>query len=271
MFYNRLMPLLEADGSSLPDGNAQTSAETVTATPENTTPREIEIVVNGNKETINLDDVETVKALLQKGKNYDNVAEKWENAKTKLSKAEEVARLYGYKNEYGQGTVEEFLETIKQDYDKVQYNSLVDTGIPEETAKELIELRTKAERADSVLKEYEEQKTKRQQELEFVEYFQMVNGRPFTEKDKIPTEVLAEEKKGVPLKWAYADYLARESAKKAEVEKVNEQNKQTAAPSMGSNGSQGLSFTREEVAKMSREEVKKNFGAITKSMKLWSK
>lgn len=267
------MPLCDLeDGTSIPNGTAPTSAEpTDTTDPGATIPTEIEIVVNGTKEKISLSDIERVKTLLQKGSNYDNVSEKWETAKTKLSKAEEVARLYGYKNENGQGTVDEFLETIKTNFATDQYNSMVDTGIPEETAKELLELRTRVERADSILKEAEAQKTKKQQEIEFVEYFRLVNGRPFDDTDKIPSEVLAEEKKGVPLKWAYADYLARESAKRAEIEKINEQNKQSAAPSMDSTGNQGLSFTKEQVQSMSTEEVKKNYGAIIKSMKLWNK
>lgn len=271
MFNKRIMPLFDVeDGTSIPNGTGETTPTTVT---EPTSPREIEIEYLGNKEKISLDDVETLKVLLQKGKNADRVQEKWETAKTKLAKAEEVARLYGYRDENGQGTVDEFLETVKQDFDKQQVNRLVEDGYSENDAKELIELRKEKEELSRFKTEYEKGEQKKKNDLEFVEYFKLVNGRPFTDSDRIPNEVLAEEKKGTPLKWAYADYIAKQSVKKADETKTNTENEQTSAPSMSSSAPDKLTFTETEVKNMSRDEVKKNWSVISKSMKLpsWKK
>lgn len=277
MFNKKFMPLFDTDevvsgGTAQP--NAEPVVEEVAEKPvEPTSPREIEIEYLGNKEKISLDDLEGLKTLLQKGKNSDRIQEKWETAKTKLGKMEEVARLYGYRDENGQGTVDEFLETIKQDFEKTQVNSLVEKGYSEDEAKELIELRKEKEELTKFKTEYQKSEEKKRNDLEFVKYFELVNGRPFTDSDKIPAEVLKEEKNGTPLKWAYADYIARNNKQKTETEKVNNENLESSAPSMSSTAPDKVSFTESEVKAMSREEVKKNFTAITKSMKLpsWKK
>lgn len=253
-------------------GTTNATTEPVT-TPLEATTNSIEIDYLGNKETISLDDVETVKALLQKGKDYQRIHDKYESAKTKLSKAEEVARIYGYRDENGQGTVDEFLETVKQNFDSQQIDSLVSSGMTESEAKELLELRQEKEEFKRTKQEYEAKELKKKNDLDFMEYFKLVNHREFTTEDKIPPEVLKAEKQGVPLKYAYADYLAREVSKKAEIEKVNAENKETSAPSMSSTAPDKVTFTEEEVKGMSRADVQKNWSVIAKSMKLpsWKK
>jgi|SRR5665647_772985 len=285
MFNTKFMPLFDED-EVVSGGTAQPNAETKETektepvvesiqqtTPEPTSPREIEIEYLGNKEKISLDDLEGLKTLLQKGKNSDRIQEKWETAKTTLGKAEAVARLYGYRDENGQGTVDEFLETIKQDFEKTQVNSLVEKGYSEDEAKELIELRKEKEELTKFKTEYQKGEEKKRNDLEFIKYFELVNGRPFSDSDKIPAEVLKEEKNGTPLKYAYADYIAQQSIKKVKTEKVNNDNLESSAPSMSSTVLDKTAFTETEVKTMSRDEVKKNWPAITKSMKLpsWKK
>jgi hypothetical protein len=236
-----------------------------------TIPNEIEIEYLGNKEKISLSDIETVKTLLQKGKNADRLSEKWDSAKDKLSAMEELARTYNYRDENGHGNVEEFIQTLKQNYESQTIASLVDGGLPEAEAKELLDLRSKQLEYDEYKKEHETKKQKEQNQLEFLKYFELVNGRPFADNDKIPQEVLLDEINGTPLKWAYADYVARQSAEKNKIEEINETNKETSAQSMQSTSTAKSSFTEEEVRAMNRDDVKKNFKIITESMKKWKK
>jgi hypothetical protein len=259
-------------GEYMENSNSTTNAEVEVITEVvETIPNEIEIEYLGNKEKISLDDKEAIKALLQKGRDYDRIQEKYGTAKTKLSKAEEVARMYNYRDEDGHGNVDEFLETVKQSLDKQQIETLVEGGLSEADAKELLYLRSKQAEFDNYKKEQETKKQKETNQLEFLKYFELVNGRKFTDSDVIPKEVLLDEINGTPLKWAYADYLAKKSAEKSNIEKVNEENKETASQSMESTSTAKSSFTEEEVRAMSREAVQKNFKVIAESMKKWKK
>ena len=266
MKLERFMPLFDTDETGGTPTETTVETEVAQDTPSLD---EIEIEYLGNKEKISLKDTETVKPLLQKGKNYDRIYEKWETTKPIMSKLEETARLHGYRDENGKGLIDEFLDTIEQNYNKSQIDGLVDKGFSEEDAKEFMELK----KANEELAKFKEEQSKKEQknknELEFLEYFKQVNGRPFTDSDKIPNEVLIEESKGTPLKWAYADYIAKQSVLNQKIDKVNEDNEKTSSMSMKSTPPDDLSFTREQVESMTTEEVKKNYSKILQSMKKW--
>jgi hypothetical protein len=139
--------------------------------------------------------------------------------------------------------------------------ALTNTGLSEEDARLRVKVeqlerekqdREKADRERQVAEE--SRQTKQKQFADFLETFKTYNGRPWTEADGIPMEVVTEAEAGTPLKYAYADYYARQQVlknKNLEVGKkmaeVNAQNATTAAGSVSGGTSTSAEITLADI------------------------
>jgi len=237
--------------------------------------KEYEIEFLGNKETVtvNFDNDDEVKQILQKSKNNDRITEKWEQSKSKLSELEEVSRQLGYFNGDGHGDIDAMIKATKENLTKAEIQQIAIDKSTEEIAEELLNSRIKLTEYDAIIQERNVEKQKQKDYSDFMEGFERLNGRKFDDRtDLIPLEVWTEVGNGTPLKYAYAEFFANDISKKNAIAQKNLENKETSTGNVASSGNHGVpSFTKEEVKGMSREEVQKNYDAITKSMKNWNK
>ena len=107
-----------------------------------------------------------------------------------------------------------------------QIDTLVNQGKDPEAARLQVEYdRLKAER-ENERTAVQEQARKQAENAEFFEFYQEVNGKEFSPNDEIPADVfrIAQEK-GLPLKYAYAEHVAKAAIEK---EKSIALGKQTA-------------------------------------------
>lgn len=198
--------------------------------------------------------------------NFKKMRLRTEELEKKLKEFEEASKLYGYEKE------EDFAQVLKSNFERQQIESLMGNGMSEEEAKVQLEKEKELENLRRFKTEYEKEQARKQQNLEFLEYYKDIHGRYPTDSDPVPKEVFEiSERTGTPLKYAYADYLAKNALKKEQIEKVNKENAESSAPSMASQGVKKEYYTAEEVKNMSRDDVKKNWKVITESMKKWKK
>jgi len=143
--------------------------------------------------------------------------------------------------------------------------------LPDEVIKELVESQKFREKYN------EQQKTTEQQTKQQDDYKQFIESFPDAKAEDIPASVWEQVDKGKSLVDAYTHHenqslkeQLKSLTEKKEIEQTNEEN---AASSTGSVTGQGTAkaarFTRDQVDKMSREDVDRNWSAIQKSMKNW--
>jgi len=239
-----------------------------------TEPEEPFLTIKYNKEEVPLDKDKAVE-LAQKGMNYDKIYERLQQLENdpRLSFVENQAKKHGM-------TVEQYLEAVKQAEEQQRLNELIEQNIPEELAQEILENRKFREQYEQERKAKEKQEKEDAERLEFLEYFKQENGRYFDEeKDSIPESVFKEWKSGkrslVDAYIRYQNQQLKEQLTKLqegkEKQAKNEENANaTTGPVKGGDGKQPY-FTKEQVEKMSTEEINKNWKAIMESQKHWFK
>jgi len=237
--------------------------------------KEYEIEFLGNKETVtvNFDNDDEVKQILQKSKNNDRITEKWESSKATLSEMEEISRKLGYLSQDGHGDIKAMIDATKSNLTTSEINRIANEKSPDEIAEELYNTKKENEELRAVKSEVDAERQKSRDYQDFMTTFERLNGKKFDDRvDLIPLEVWQDVNNGTPLKYAYAENFASSVAKAQAIAQKNLENKETSTGNVASSGNHGVpSFTKEEVKGMSREEVQKNYDAITKSMKNWNK
>lgn len=216
-----------------------------------------------NKEQIKLDK-ERAAELAQKGMNYDKAVERAKQEARDTYIAEQGYEWNGKRitteTEYKQALLEsELMEKYKAQ------------DLPDDVIQELIES-----------KNFREQYTKQQEESaerakQEEDYKAFLDTFPDTKPEDIPQSVWNDVNKGKSLVDAYTRFenqqLKEKLSKLTEQEKIEQQNQENAASSTGSVTGQGTAkatrYTREQVAKMSTDEVNKNWASIQESMKKW--
>lgn len=103
---------------------------------------------------------------------------------------------------------EEYIQQVKESQQQEELYSLMDRGLTEEEALELLETRQfKAFVQEQQEKEFQQ---KEQQESamfqDFLTYFEQQHGRPWSEQDEIPKQAWEAVGKGVSLKDAYQEH-----------------------------------------------------------------
>ncbi len=87
--------------------------------------------------------------------------------------------------------------------------------------------------------------------------------------DDIPDEVWEKSRDGEGICAEYALYLKRREVEKTKAEQKNEENRVSAVPDVKREEDEAY-FTPEQVEKMSKAEVDRNWTAILESMKKWN-
>lgn len=186
--------------------------------------------VKYNKENVSIESLEDLINGYQKGLNYDKIQEKLENLQN--SKAETYIRQKA--DELGI-TVDEYMDQVedyekkqKEEREKERLEEMVENGVPEELAREVIataELRKQLQKKENELKEREE--ASKQKEKEEQEYQDFLKNFPDVNPDDIPKEVF-EDAENSDLSSAYMKYKLNDLENKLKVAKQNEENAESS-------------------------------------------
>jgi hypothetical protein len=239
-----------------------------------TEPQESFLEIKYNKEQLKLDK-EKAAELAQKGMNYDKAVERAKQEARDTYIAEQGYEWNGRKI------------TTEADYKKaLREQEMQDKGLDPSMVDEYVENNPTVQWAKEFKSQQEAKEFADNHKLEFLEHFKEANGRDYDPaKDSLPEDVWAESEKyeaskgkeGKSLIDSYTRYenqsLKQKLAELEESKKIDAKNEENAQSSTGSisngGGEQKAHFTREQVAKMSTEEVNKNWAAINQSMKKW--
>jgi len=262
MLRNKLMPLFDTDeafgntdqatdqatmqAESTEDGNAQ---------PQATELPKLKINYLGEEKEI---DLEEAKTLAQKGMNYEPLQEKWEASKKALSKVEEIARKAGFVNADGHGDIEAYYEAANEQLKQREIEELTaGMQLPQELAEELYLLRKeRAERQAEKERQATEQKQQAQYK-ELLDFYKEVHGKDFDATTTLPKEVWQAVDKGIPPKYAYAEYLSRQAIKEQAIEKANTENGQASPGGVSGKAEtpEKEFFTGEELDKLTPKQL----------------
>ena len=182
--------------------------------------------VKYNKENVTIESLEDLINGYQKGLNYDKIQEKLENLQN--SKAEvyikNKAKEMGITVDEYMEQVEEYEKQQKAEKDQERLEEMIDNGVPEELAKEVIataELRRQLQAKENELKEKEEASKKKEQENK--EYEEFLKNFPDVNPEDIPKEVF-EDAVNSNLSSAYMKYKLQDLENQLKVAKQNEKN-----------------------------------------------
>ena len=202
----------------------ETPVETVEDTTQTETteaPTEPFLKIKYNHEEMELD-AERARELAQKGLNYDKVTERLQSLESdpRLAFVEQIAQQHGM-------TPDEYIQAVNQQMEQSRIDELVQQGISEELAAEMLENR-KFRQAFEAEKQTKAQQEKQNAEYnEFFDYFKQANGRDFdSNKDQIPDSVWQATQNGVPLKYAFMEHQNQQLQTQLQTLKQNETNAQ---------------------------------------------
>lgn len=174
-------------------------------------------------------------------------------------------------------TVEKLIENDQRWEQQQKLNELVQRNIPKEYAEKLLKVdeleQWKAQQERQRQVEQQRQQHQQYKQQMYAEFLQMY---PDVKPEQIPAEVWQMVKQGHRLASAYAMHenkLLKQQLSGVEQQQQTQQaNLKNAAASTGSvksSGKTGTFFTREQVAAMSRDEIRENYAAIKESEKHW--
>jgi hypothetical protein len=218
---------------------------------------------------------------IQKGMNYEKAVERARQEARDAWIAEQ-----GYEWKGKRITSESEYRTALREYELEQEIAQKYAHLPEDVRAELIENRRFREQYQSQQKTIEEQQRKAQQERDFIArrdamYAEFLEEFPDHNTEeawgKIPAEVWAEADKWLKTGGRegrrLADALTRHNWKQNmaqnQANQANQANAETSTGSVKGQAKNGAFFTREQVANMSREEIRTNYNAIKESEKHW--
>lgn len=226
----------------------------------------------GEEKEIDLDEAKT---LAQKGMDYDRQKERWESLKPTIDEMKDLAKDFGFVDNDGHGDYKAYLQAVKEAKRADEIEQLSQqSALPPELAEELYLSRQERQQREIEKQQIAQRQQIEQENLDFLNYFKEVNGRTFEETDNIPQEVILANQKGMPLKYAYAEYLSKQLLSDKKIEETNQSN---AASSTGSVNGQGANvekefFTSDEVDKLTDADYERNpklWDIVRKSMLKW--
>jgi hypothetical protein len=213
--------------------NNSTDAETLEDTAEDTTEAEQsteeaqeqteaakeearKLKIKFNHQEMELGEDEAV-PLIQKGMNYDKLQEQLNSLKSdpRLSFVEELARDNNM-------TVEQYLNAVKEQREQARLNELIQSNIPEEYAREILENRKFREELKA-REEATQQESKRNADFQ-----DFLSSYPNIKAEDIAPEVWQLNQQGVPLKYAYMQHENAKLQNELKVLKQNNENKKKA-------------------------------------------
>jgi hypothetical protein len=247
--------------ANIPETPVETAEQTITQEVKQEEPRKLKVkVLHEERE---LTESEAI-PYIQKGMDYDRVKSQYESAAEEKKFVEKLAKKYGM-------PIDQFKREMEASADAASRAELINQGIPEEIAKEIVENR-------EFRKELKEKETlvqtenrKQREAADFVKEFPGVNA------ESIPKSVWADVDAGIPLVHAYARYdrgnLVSQLAEFNKQKVVEAKNAEAATASPGSTSGASVpttaSYTQEQVLNMTQREIADNYDKIMKSTKLW--
>ena len=164
----------EEAGAEAQSGEEQTGDTNPAAEPEGgekgaEKPQTVKLKYNGQEMEKTLDEV---LQLAQKGMNYDHV-------KGKLDAAEKAAPAAAILKKFADAagmSLEDYMQQAESQLSAKAVKELTDKGVPEQEAKELLELRAKGKAADEQTAKAKKQQGEQAQWLEFVKQYPEVAG-----------------------------------------------------------------------------------------------
>ena len=200
--------------------------------------KEISEKAKYNKEHVQVDSMDEVITNFQKGLNYDKLVEQ--------KKALENSKVFSYvskkANELGM-TVDEYMDSVEkyeQEQEQIrqqqQIDEMVESGVPEDVAKEVVatsQLRKQLQEEKNQLEE--EKRKKASEEANDKEFLEFLEAFPDVKAEDIPKEVFLNAQKS-SLKQAYLEYQNSEYKKQLEILKTNQKNEQKSIGSITDTG-----------------------------------
>lgn len=200
--------------------------------------KEISEKAKYNKEHVQVDSMDEVITNFQKGLNYDKLVEQ--------KKALENSKVFSYvskkANELGM-TVDEYMDSVEkyeQEQEQIrqqqQIDEMVESGVPEDVAKEVVatsQLRKQLQEEKNQLEE--EKRKKASEEAKDKEFLEFLEAFPDVKAEDIPKEVFLNAQKS-SLKQAYLEYQNSEYKKQLEILKTNQKNEQKSIGSVTDTG-----------------------------------
>lgn len=191
-----------------------------------------------NKEEVNVESIEDLITNVQKGLNYDKKLQELENLQnSKLEKyAKEKADALGISVDEYMDRVEQYEENQKRQQEQNELNELVDAGMPDTLAKELIAVRqqrTELQRELQTMKD--EREAAKKEAAKNKEYEDFLTEFPDVKASEIPKEVFEEAEK-TSLSNAYMKWKLKDLENKLSIAKTNEKNKNSAVGGVTSTG-----------------------------------
>lgn len=179
-----------------------------------------------NKEEVNVESIEDLINGYQKGLNYDKKVQELESLQnSKLEQyAKQKAEALGISVDEYMDRVEKYEENQQRQQEQDELNELVDNGMPETLAKELIAGREQRRQLQKELNEIrEEREAAKKEAAKNKEYEDFLEAFPDVDPDKIPKEVF-EEAQNTSLTNAYMKWEIKNLKDQLSIAKTNEKN-----------------------------------------------
>lgn len=183
-----------------------------------------------NKEEVNVESIDDLIENYQKGLNYDKKLQELENLQnSKLEKyAKAKADELGITVDEYMDRVEKYEENQRRQQEEDEMNQLVDSGVPETLAKELLAGREQRRQLQKELSEIKAERENARKEAEKnKEYDDFIKEFPDVKPETIPKEVFEEAEK-TSLSNAYMKWKLKELENQLSVAKQNEKNAKTS-------------------------------------------
>ena len=191
-----------------------------------------------NKEDHEVTSIEDLIENYQKGLNYDKKLQELENLQnSKLEKyAKEKADALGISVDEYMDRVEKYEEDQKRQQEQSELDELVNAGMPDTLARELIAGREQRKQLQRELNEIKEEREAAKKEAEKnKEYEKFLDEFPDVKASEIPKEVFEEAEK-TSLSNAYMKWKMKEMETQISILKTNEKNKNSAVGGVTSTG-----------------------------------
>ena len=202
-------PAAEPEPPATPESEPATQEPTTTPEPEQVpppAPQTIKVRYDREDREITLDEA---RIYAQKGMNYDRIAQRASEQEGRLSRYEQMAKMFGFDN------AEAMMTQAEQNFIETKVKDLVDQGNSEAVSRFLVsqEMATlRKSQPQSPAQEQTGMTAERRAELE--EF-----NAAYPDVTKIPDEVFAMHQNGTRLKTAYEIYTNKLALARAEAEK----------------------------------------------------
>lgn len=234
---------------------------------------EFEVQYNKEKKIIN--DPEELRTYAQKGMNYDKIQSRLEQL--------ESDPLRQWANDYmkkvGYDDPSKFIADVQKEQSEREFNNrvqeFVERGYAPDVAREMAELKKENQEIKSQIQGFT-QKTEQQREYEdFINWHNEAQQQGLVgelKADEIPLQVWEAQRRGVPLKYAYMEYVLPQIKVQTEQNTLKnlQKNAETSTGSTKDGGSsENENWSKEYIEQMAESQgpewVKKNYKKIEKS------